>query len=525
MRKIWMRLLAGCLALLVNLTTSSAVWAASPKKAEDAKFQGVPLQCYLSLADASTNSPEAKVAAYTEIAGKYLELQHPEQAKKVLEKSLTAANAIATPSLKAFALLDTAGRLTKAAQPKMATDALDSALAIAKALPDPVDKVFANIKIAQAYGDAGKKEKAQNLLADATKATPEIIDAYVRSRAFAAIANIYTELGDDFNSEASISAATDLLPMIEDRNIKARARVEITGSYAQAGNHPKAVASLAAVFQEFDAIRDNAIASAKETAKNSQVTSKKSAPKVATKALKKDDSQQEKASSAIDPKAVEPKAIDPKAVEQSAIANAELLKTRSLFLVANQYLVSKQYDKALEVINNLDSKSVEKSVGIANVAIAYAKDQQIDQASKLLDQSLQGLSAVAPSIDVATLLVEVGRQYHQTIKAPELAVKAWDQALAIAQKLTQPAERLFALNSIASTYGEFGLAEKAAPILQESFAIAKTALDANIRSRVFSDISSTYWAIGDQDKAKEIAKDIENPTEKEQLNKLFACAS
>ena len=151
MRKIWMRLLAGCLALLVNLTTTGAVWAASPKKAGEPKFQGVPLQCFVSLADAGT-SPEAKVAAYTEIAGKYLELQRPDQAKKVLEKSLTTANTINTPSLKAFALLDTAGRLTKASQPKLAVDALGNALAISKDLPDPVDRVFANIKIAQAYG-------------------------------------------------------------------------------------------------------------------------------------------------------------------------------------------------------------------------------------------------------------------------------------------------------------------------------------------------------------------------------------
>ncbi len=502
MRKIWMRLLAGCLTMLVNLAPTSAVWAASPQKVEEPKFQGVPLQCYVSLAD-ENNSPEAKVAAYSEIAGKYLEFDRPDQAKKVLEKSLTATNAIATPSLKAFALLDTAGRFIKASQPKLATDALNSALAIAKALPDPVDRVFANIKIAQAYGEADKKEKAKNLLADATKATPEVIDAYVRSRAFAAIANIYTELGDDFNSEASIAAATDLLPMIDDRNTRARARVEITGSYAQAGNHPKAATSLGIVFQEFDAIRDDAISAAKEAAK-------KPISKIATKSLKKDDLKAEKAVSKS----------DSKAVEQAAIANTEILKTRSLFLVASQYLLSKQYDKALEVINNLDGKSVEKSVGIANVAIAYAKDKKIEEANKLLDQSLQGLSKVAPSIDVATLLIEIGRQY-QTIKAPELAIKTWDQALAIAKALPQPAERLFALNSIASIYG---LADKVEPILIDSLAIAKTAPDANIRSRAFSDISSTYWAIGQHDQAQKIAKDIENPTEKEQLGKLFTCA-
>ena len=499
MRKIWMQLLAGCLAMLVNLAPTSVVWAASPQKVEEPKFQGVPLQCYVSLAN-ENNSPEAKVAAYSEIAGKYLEFERPNQAKKVLEKSLTAINMITTPSLKAFALLDTAGRFIKASQPKLATDALNSALAIAKALPDPVDRVFANIKIAQAYGEADKKEKAKNLLADATKATPEIIDAYVRSRAFAAIANIYTELGDDFNSEASISAATELLPMIDDRNTRARARVEITGSYAQAGNHPKAATSLGIVFQEFDAIRDDAISAVKEAAK-------KPIAKIATKSLKKDDLKEAVSKS--------------EAVEQAAIANTEILKTRSLFLVASQYLLSKQYDKALEVINNLDEKSVEKSVGIANVAIAYAKEGKIEEANKLLDQSLQGLSKVAPSIDVATLLIEVGRQY-QTTKAPELAIKTWDQALAIAKALPQPSERLFALNSIASTYD---LAAKVEPILIDSLAIAKTAPDANIRSRAFSDISSTYWAIGQRDRAQEIAKDIENPTEKEQLGKLFACAS
>jgi len=126
-----MRLLAGCLAVLLNLTTTSAVLAASPKKTVDPQFQGVPLQCYVSLADTS-NSPESKVAAYTEIAGKYLELQRPEQATKILQKSVTTANTITTPALKAFSLLDIAGRFSKVSQPKLAADALDNALAIAK---------------------------------------------------------------------------------------------------------------------------------------------------------------------------------------------------------------------------------------------------------------------------------------------------------------------------------------------------------------------------------------------------------
>lgn len=507
MRKIWIRLLAGCLAVLVNLTTTGAVWAATPKKTGDPKFQGIPLQCYVSLAD-TVASPEAKVAAYTEIAGQYLEFQSPDRAKKVLEKSIAAAKDIVNPSLKAFALLDTAGRLTKTADPKLAADTLDSTLTIAKDLPDPTDRVFAYIKIAQAYGEAGKKEKAQNLLDTTIKATPEVIDPYARSRAFAAIANVYTELGDDFKSESAISEATELLSMIENRNIKNRAQVEIAGSYAQAGNHAQAVASLSKVFQEFDAIRDTAIAAAKDAAK----TAKKSSPKVATKAIKKEDASEEKTPP------------DPKVVAQTESANAEILKTRSLFLVANQYLVGKQYDKALEVIANLDAKSMEKNIGIANVAIAYAKDKKTDEAIKLLAQSLQGLDAFPPSIDGFNLFIEVGRQY-QSLKKTEEAKQAWVKALDIAQKLTQPAQRLLALNIMASNYGEFGLVDQVEPILQDSFALAKTAPDPNIRSRAFSDISSNYWAIGQRDKAKEIAKEIENPKEQEQLGKLFTCAS
>ncbi|MFM7885850.1 MAG: hypothetical protein ACKPCM_03980, partial [Pseudanabaena sp.] len=366
-------------------------------------------------------------------------------------------------------------------------------------------------KIAQAYGEAGKKEKAQNLLDTTIKATPEIIDPYARSRAFAAIANVYTELGDDFKSESAISEATVLLSMIENRNIKNRAQVEIAGSYAQAGNHAQAIAYLSKVFQEFDAIRDTAIAAAKEAAKNAK-TAKKSSPQVATKAIKKEDTSEEKSPP------------DPQVVEQTETANAEILKTRSLFLVASQYLVGKQYDKALEVIANLDAKSMEKNIGIANVAIAYAKDKKTDEAIKLLAQSLEGLDAFPSSIDGFNLLVEVGRQY-QSLNKSEQAKQVWGNALGLAQKLTQPAQRLLALNIMASNYGEFGLIDQVEPILQDSFALTKTAPDPNIRSRAFSDISSAYWAIGQRDKAKEIAKEIENPKEQEQLGKLFTCAS
>jgi hypothetical protein len=54
--------------------------------------------------------------------------------------------------------------------------------------------------------------------------------------------------------------------------------------------------------------------------------------------------------------------------------------------------------------------------------------------------------------------------------------------------------------------------------------ITKTVTDINIRSRALSDISSTYWAIGQRDRAQALAKGIANPNEKEQLLKLFACA-
>lgn len=522
MRKLWMRLLAGCLALLVNLTATGSVAAASLSSSDDPKFQGIPLQCFVSLADAG-KSPEAKVAAYSEIAGKYLEFEKLENAKQILEKSLAAAKEITAPSVKAFALLDTASRFGKADATKLADESIESielALNLTKELSDPVDKVFANIKIAQAYNEVKEKDKARDLLLEATKETPEIIDAYARSRAFSAIANVYTDLNEDFASESAISAATDLLPMIEDRNAKTRARVEIAGSYALASNHAKAVASLDAVFQEFDAIRDNAISQAKQAAEAAKKPTKSALPiLIGKKALKQ--------APVEAPKVTEPKTdtnAELEAQEQSAIANAELLKTRSLFLVASQYITSKQYDRALEVLSNLNEQSLEKSVGTANVAIAYAKDQKTEEANKLFEQSLDGLARIAPSIDSFTLILEIGRQY-QMLKSTDLAGKTFAQALEVAQNLPQPAERLFALNSIASAYGEFGFTDKVAPILETSLELAKTAPDPNIRSRAFSDISSTYWAIDLRDRAQEIAADIQNPVEKEQLNKLFACAS
>jgi len=515
MQKTWIKLLAGCLALLINLTNTSAVWAVTSQKISEPKFQGVPLQCYITLADTGA-SPEARVAAYTEIAGKYSDAQRLDQAKKILGKSLTTAATIADPSLKAFAFLDTAGSFTKLSQPKLAVEALDKSLTISKTLPDPVDRVFASIKIAQAYGEAGRKETAENLLADANKAMPEIFNPYVRSRAFAAVANVYTELSDDFKSEIAISAATELLAMIEDGNARARARVEIAGSHAQAGNHAQAVASLGITFQEFDGIRDQTIALAIEADKKTKENAIKSDSKTDAKVSSKDNSKD-------NPKEASELSPDAEAVKTSAIATAEKLKMRSLFLVAGQYLSSKQYDKALEVISNLDEKSVEKSIGLANVAIAYVKDKKIKAATPIFEQSLQSLTNVAPSIDVVTLLIEVARQY-QTIKLPDLTIKPWEQALAIGKNLPQPAERLFALNTIASNYAEFGLNEKVPAILEESLALAKTAPDPNIRSRAFADVSNTYWALGQRDRAKEIAQTIENPLEKEQITKLFACA-
>jgi tetratricopeptide (TPR) repeat protein len=516
-RKLWKGLLTSGLAFLISLSNTGLVWAGVTPQGKEPTFQGIPLQCFVSLAE-SGDAPDAKVAAYTEIASKYAELDRPEQAKQILEKGVATAQAIASPNIEAFALLDLAGRLTKLKQEPLAIATLDEAFPISTKLEDPVDQVFALIKFAQSYGEAGNREKANRILENAIQETAKLIDPYVRSRAFAAIANSYTAIGNDFQSESAISAATDVLAMIDDPNIRTRARVEIAGSYAQAGNHSKSAATLATAFAEFERMRDQDIASLKADTQN--MAKAKTLNKVSSANTKT--SANNKLSPAKDSEALQAK-------EKLAIANAESLKTRSLFLVASQYIASEQYEKALEVIANVDKMSIEKRVGIANVAIAYAKNaDQRDRALALFEQTLDGLEQVPPSIDVFTLLLEVGRQYAN-IQAPELAIQTWQQALTVAQNLNQPAQRLFALTNLASVYGELTdqpqLTDQVPAILETSLAIAKTAPDPNIRSRAFSDISSTYWAIGQNEQAQKLAQDIENPTEKEQLLKLFSCAS
>jgi len=430
--------------------------------APEPKFQGIPLQCYLDEVNQAGIPANVKVGGLLEIANKYKEAQAPKTALDLLGQSATAANTIENPSTRAFALQEIAHNYSRNDAPTAAVPLLDQAVPLINEFKDPIDQTFAKIKVAYEYQQAGQTAAGSKLLESALADAQQISDPYARARALTAVANVFTELGQDFQSEVALKTAAANLEAITDAQTQARVRVEIAGSYALAKNDAQSALALKQAFATLD--KDTTL---------------------------------------------------------EAAAKADF-QAKAFGLVAAEYIQGKNLDQALRVINNIADDSIEKPLGLVKLAEKY-RPTDATKSKLLLEDTVTKLTPLPMNVEKVLAYGEVARQYRELGDKPaaQLALQA---ATRFISGITNNEEKIFVMTNIANNYSELGQKSSAETLLGQAASLAANVTDSTIKSRALADISGVYWATGNTTKAQNTLAQVENPIEKDSLNKLFTCA-
>jgi Tetratricopeptide repeat. len=436
---------------------------ASADAKPDVKFQGIPLACYVSASELIPDN-NGRVFSLLEIASKYSEAKQYEQAVAILDQALEQIKDSPDNSSKAFLLVELADRYASANQKQKAGTVLNQAFTLIKGFPNKTDRVFAGVKIARTYAKLDQKDKADRLLKQALPISADIVDVYAKSRAYEAIASALISIDDLETANTALLKGQEYAGMALEASTRSRSLIELAGTYAELKDHKNAIKFLQDAFDEVG--------------------------------------------------------------EEIPPAYKQDFMARAFALVVERYLTTNQYDQAAQVIANIPDTSIEKAIGLLNLASAYRKSNQPELALSTLEQSLNKAKPLPDSLDKAALFTEISQGYRQLDK-PEQAKELMEQSQQIARKLTNPAEKIYALSSLASQYADLGQMDTAKQLLDQSLAVLeetdKTKKLGN-RDRAASDIAGLYWQVGETAKAQTLADSLGDSPEKQQLQTLFNCA-
>ncbi len=436
---------------------------ASADLENDAKFQGIPLHCYVSASQLIPDN-NGKVFSLLEIASKYSAAKDNDRAGTVLDQALDQIKTSPDNSAKAFLLVELAERYAQANQKQKAGTVLNQAFTLVKGFPNKTDRVFAGVKIARAYAKLDQKDKADRLLKQALPISADIVDVYAKSRAYEAIASALISIDDLETANTALAKGQEYAGMALEASTRSRSLIELAGTYAELKDHKNAIKFLQDAFDEV--------------------------------------------------------------MEEIPPAYKQDFSARAFALVVERYLGTQQFEQARQVLANIPDTSIEKAIGLLNLANGYRKSGQTELALSTLEESNNKAKLLSDSLDKAALLTEIAQGYRQ-LGNPDQAESLMQQTQEIAQKLTNAPEKIYALSSLASQYADLGKMETAKQLLDQSLAVVeetdKTKKLGN-RDRAVSDIAGLYWQVGETTKAQTLADSLGDSPEKQQLQALFTCA-
>lgn len=194
-----------------------------------------------------------------------------------------------------------------------------------------------------------------------------------------------------------------------------------------------------------------------------------------------------------------------KELKDIIISGNKEAKLEALRKIANAFASQKQWDQAKQAIESISSEK-ERNLLIADLIEEHLiPAKELEQAKKFA-KLLTPVPEIQPLVLVRLALVE----------------NNGEQALHIAQNLSSPLSRHYALLHIVEYFLQNKEKDKAYEASQLMFENARTIYDPKIRSFILREIAiELFLANGEKDKAREVANLIPNETVKTQvLNKV-----
>jgi len=242
-----------------------------------------------------------------------------------------------------------------------------------------------------------------------------------------------------------------------------------------------------------------------------------------------------------------------------------LLKRQRYTEVGQANRAAEVFSQALQAANAIETPT-EKIPALAGIALEYTKVRQQSQASEVLSQALQIAQSITdPSSNSYTLRV-MAEQYiyeeqydsafaitqaikdtsERSAKLQQITEKyidagRYDTALQVVNTLEAPSDKARWLVAIANKYIQTEQTNKASEILAQAFQITQTIEgpeskvfrfgaeggtqvdDPYDRASLLEEIALKYAQVGQYNQALQVAKKIEDASNRNQLSQRLAC--
>jgi len=448
---------------VLSVGLAAHLWFSGMAIAAAATFQGIPLQCYVDLAEQGNDNSEGQSFAFLQLGDRYEASAERDRAIALFGRAADGAPKIEREGIRALVLLEAGRRLAATGEQRRAAVVFDRALAVVRDFKTPEERLFALIQVSQGFHQADLDSRAGKILTQVFNEVRTLSDAYAKTRAYTAVASGFSEISEPYRFRQAQTLAAQYSLEVTDLAQRARAFAELAGTFAVAGEHELAIETLSQAFRD--------AGDAKEKATIQQQ--------------------------------FEPLAFS---------------------YIASKYLEREDFSRALDVVGNISATSPEKAVAQLAIAKKLAKSQP-EQAIPVLDRSLESLLGLANSLDKALAMNEVAATYHLA-RLDRSAERTLDQAREVADSLSEPLERITAWNVLSQGYLDVGTsAERILPLVTQSEDLVNSLEDARQRDRLRADMVTLYWGMGLTDKARERVNSLENEAERTQLTALLDCAA
>ena len=157
------------------------------------------------------------------------------------------------------------------------------------------------------------------------------------------------------------------------------------------------------------------------------------------------------------------------------------------------------YDQALKLANQIQ-ESYFKARALSAIAEAYGKLKQPKKAADLLLQALKLANQIQDSTYKAIALSAIAQAYGK-LKQPEKAAPLLLQAIASANQIQKSYSKAPALIAIAQAIGKLNQPEKAAPLLLQAIASANLIQESHYKALALSAIAQAYGKLKQPEKA------------------------
>ncbi|NJK34129.1 MAG: hypothetical protein HC919_03790 [Oscillatoriales cyanobacterium SM2_2_1] len=439
------------------------IWLGAPEIAEAASFQGIPLQCYVDLAEQENGNNEGQAFALLQLGDRYEAAAERDRAIALLGRAADIGAKIEREGIRALVLLESGKRLAAAGEQRRAAVIFDRVLAVVREFKAPQERMFALIQVSQGFHQANLDSRAGKLLTQVFNEARTLPDAYTRARAYTAIAAGFSEIGEPYRFRQSQTLAAQNSLEVQDLAQRARTFAELAGTFVIAREHELAIETLSQAFRDAG------------------------------------DAQE---------KAAIQKQFEPLAFS----------------FIASKYVEQEDYDRALEVVSNIPATSPEKAIALLAIAKKLTKLAP-ERAIAVLDQSLETLLGLTNSLDKVLTMNEVAETYHRA-DLTRSGERTLDQATEVANSLAEPLEQIAALNVLAQGYLDVGAtSERVLPVVTQSEALVNSLENEVQRDRLRADMVTLYWGMGLPDGARERVSALSNESERAQLTTLLDCAT